>query len=159
MSGSITKVSPVDAALVALVGACAAPVPWSARVLDGAALAWCRTLSIPSVRTIARSLGVAPSTVIRSGGLVELYAEVIAREWSLLDEGWLSAHPTARSSFFRRHVAALRARDPVLLRLPGLVLASMAGAGVSLPGRLTVPWYSLAAFASADEQEQVALSA
>lgn len=151
MSEKVTKVSPVDAALLALVGVSAAPVPWSARVLDGAALAWCHGLSIPSVRIIARSLGVAPSTVVRHGGLVDLYAEVIAQEWSRLDDGWFAAHPKARGSFFRRHVIELRTRDPVLLRLPGLVLASIAGAGIVLPARLTVPWYSLAAFASEDE--------
>jgi hypothetical protein len=155
MSG--TKVSPVDAATVAL-GAVDEPPAWSMRVLDGATLEWCRALSLPTARTLAHAIGRAPSTIVRHGGLVGLYAEVIRREWTALDERWFSAHPRARAAYFRQHVAELLARDPVMLRLPGLVLAAVATAGAPVPARLAVPWFSLAAFA-ADADDALALSA
>jgi hypothetical protein len=146
------KVSPVDAAHRALVAAPVASSTSRDRILSAAELLWCRSAAIPSVRCIGLEAGRSPVTVLAPfGRLVDLYAEVIRRERSLLDEGWFSAHPKARAAFFRLHVSDLRARDPVLLRLPGLVLASIAGAGVTLPARMTVPWYSLAAFASEEE--------
>ena len=156
MPGMVTKVSPVDAAVVALA-ADPDPPSWSARVLGGAALVWCQTLSIPSVRYLARAIGRAPSTVVRHGSLVELYAAVVGQEWARLDAGWFSAHPEARASFFRSHVIELRARDPVLLRLPGLVIPAITTAGHPVPARLAVPWCSLAAFV--DEPEVLELSA
>ena len=151
MGGSVTKVSPVDAARLAVASGVQAVPSSAAAVLAVAELVWCRTLSIPSVRVLAAELGCAPLTILPSRlRLVDVYASVIAREWALLDSGWFSAAPRARPAFFRQHVWSLHARDPVLQRLPGLVLASVGGVerGPVLPPRLSVPWFALGAFAS-----------
>lgn len=144
-----TKVSPVEIARLALSDVSAGvPSPWRDEVVALAALLWCRGLAIPSVRALAAALGRAPSEVLRPfGGVVELYAEVIRCEWAVLDGGWFAAHPKARAGCFRAHVVELRTRDPALLRLPGLVLGAVTGAGRRVPAGLAVPWYSLAAFA------------
>ena len=146
---SITKVSPVDAARLAVSGLVGPPC--AGRVLAAAEVLWCRTLMVPSVRALAAQVGCAPSSVVRGRlRLVDVYAEVIDREWRLLDEGWFTAHPRGRPAFFRRHVWELHARDPALQRLPGLVLAARAGVeGVAaVPPTLSVAWFALGAFAA-----------
>jgi len=155
---SPTKVSPIDAARLSFEVEPVVASPSRARALDAAELVWCRTLMIPSVRAIAVAARCAPSNVIRSRRLVDLYAEVIAREWALLDAGWFSAHPKARAMFFRRHVFELHARDPVLQRLPGLVLSSLAAASPAapFPPRLALVWFAVGAFAA---DGSIALSA
>jgi len=149
-SAGVTKVSPVDAARLST--RLSGRIGCGAAVLAAAELVWCRTLAIPSVRTLAAEVGCAPSSILRPGRrrLVDVYAEVIAREWQVLDAGWFSAHPRARAGFFRRHVHELHARDPVLQRLPGLVLAARAGVEgcARLPPTLAVPWFALGAFAA-----------
>lgn len=125
--------------------------PARLRVVRAAARLWCRDLRFPSVRAIGSAAGLrSPSTVVGGAGIVDLQAAVIAWEWRQIERGWVAVPPVAAAGWLADHGRALLADDPTLLRLPGLVVTAVAGAGV-LPYRMApddlVPLLGLAALA------------
>jgi AcrR family transcriptional regulator len=91
------------------------------RILAATATLWCRNLTFPTAREVGALAGVAPSTVVSAfGGMSELVDAVVATELAHLDACRTAPDPAAA---FQRRIAELRTVDPVLGRLPWLVMA------------------------------------
>ena len=120
------KYSVVDAAQLALTAAPVRATKATDAIVLGAARVWCRQLSIPTVRAIGAEVGRSPVTVLHPfGGMLELYAEVIRREWDLLTRRWFAPSPDEAWSFLEEHALALARECRALLRLPAFVHAAM----------------------------------
>lgn len=123
-----TKFSAVDAARLALSAETIEPTPARERTVNAAAVMWCRELAFPTIRRLAAEVGRSPVTVLKPfGRVIDIYAEVIRREWAAL-ETIADAAAHERPQQMAEHMAALHRFDPVLVRLPVLVEASIAGA-------------------------------
>ena len=108
------------------------PVPYTEtrrRILDAAAVLWCRELGLPTVRGVAAAVGMAPVSVLHPWERFDLLlAEVVRRELRALQAGWYGAAREERDGWLRRHCRALRQIDADLLRLPALVHAAVVAA-------------------------------
>lgn len=144
-----TKFTATDAALEALM----LPGPRATvsrnRIVGRATVLWCRGLQFPSIRRIGRAAGISsPSSVSTPfGTALGIQAEVIRREWSWV-ERWLRIAPDGRDDALAAHGHDLTDRDPVCLRLPGLVCSAVVGSGVLRarpPAHLLAPLHALAA--------------
>ena len=95
------------------------------RIRVATARLWCRNLTFPNAREVGALACVAPSTVVSAfGGVSELVEAVVANELAHLDGCRNATDPEAA---FERRVTELRAVDPVLERLPWLVMARAGG--------------------------------
>lgn len=95
------------------------------RILAATRLLWCREQALPTVRSLARELGVAPSSVLRPfGDLYALYAEVIRQERAALDDALCTEGDThVWVDVVIDRIIELTSTDPSLARLPAYVVA------------------------------------
>lgn len=119
------------------------------RIVGRAAVLWCRGLQFPSIRRIGAAAGFSsPSTVSTPfGSALGIQAEVIRREWAWVEK-WLRIAPDGRDRALAGHCHNLADRDPVCLRLPGLVCSAVVGSGVLRdrpPAHLLAPLHALSA--------------
>lgn len=147
------KFTPVDAARRAVLPAPIWVSPARRRVIDAAALLWCRDLAFPTVRVIASHLGCVPSSVLNGyAHHLDLQAMIMRLEWAQLDGG-LRGESIDRLVFLADHACALAAADIALLRLPSFVVAARLAAdpqlGSSAPGRASMAVHLLASLADA----------
>ena len=123
---SRSKFSPVDAARLAAMSAPRALSVHQEVVVWRAAVLWCRELAFPTARSLAADIGRWPSTVLHGfGHMVEIQAEVIRGERAAL-AALDHDDPTTLAENLGVHAATLAAVDPVLVRLPCLVLCALA---------------------------------
>ena len=111
------------------------------RVVIATALLWCRHGTLPTARQVAATAGVAVTTVRAAFGDTErLYDAIAERELAKVKACLLALRAPCEA--LAEHAVVLHSFDRTLVRLPGLALARVSGAGTD------VEWLTPAAVAA-----------